>query len=377
MIVSSEHSFRFGEYKQWEADFLRHLLGHTTFEEEREFNEGCNTNIRLCDDHSSAACRIGKRLTGLLRHKGPLNQHMYTNGAVELRHVLDVCKPDVNPYDQFNAGRLFAAFIQGNNKQRYFIEVELKDDWFMGSSKLPWRIFIGCNQGHSTGIVRPIENSHQLTLVELSCLGWIFHVTDNKFVNSIYEHGLKRYNRDTLHFMYDNDNSSGYIRKDQEQSHHDSMNPLDTAFWRQPCWWGMAMICFWLQMVLFWSMMTFLADILRSWMSSHTWDITLPVEQVDTAYHLRSEVAFGDPAWLSEKSTRNTCHQAWYLSTWKMTRLLSSEFPIHLFQREEQQLGNSWANKSLRGICSCSTTSRMKEDIQKLVMMHLMDCQAH
>ena len=212
MIVSSEHSFRFGEYKQWEADFLRHLLGHT-FDEEHEFNEGCNTNIRLCDDQSSAACRIGKRLTGLLRHKGPLNQHMYRNGAVELRYVIEVCKPDVNPYDQFKAGRQFAAFIQGNNKQRYFIEVELKDDWFIGSSKLPWRIFIGCNQGHSTGIVRPIESSHKLTLVELSCFGWIFHVTDHKFVNSIYEHGLKRYNRDTLHFMYDNDNSPGYIRK--------------------------------------------------------------------------------------------------------------------------------------------------------------------
>ena len=213
MIVSSEHSFRFGEYKQWEADFLRHLLGHTTFEEEREFNECCNTNIRLCDDHSSVARRIGKKVTALLRHNSPLKQHMYNNGAVELRHVLDVCRPDVNPYDKFNAGRLFAAFFQGNNKQRYFIEVQLKDDWFLGSSKLPWKVFIGCNQGHSTGIVRPFESSHQLTMVELHCLGWIFHVTDNKFVNSIFEHGLKRYNRDTLHFMYDNDNSPGYIRK--------------------------------------------------------------------------------------------------------------------------------------------------------------------
>ena len=33
------------------------------------------------------------------------------------------------------------------------------------------------------------------------------------------------------------------------------------------------------------------------------------------------------------KSTRNTCHQARYLSTWKMTRLLSSEFPIHHFPK--------------------------------------------
>ena len=213
MIVSSEHSFRFGEYKQWEADFLRHLLGHTTFEEEHEYNESCNRNIRLCDDHSSIECRIGKKLTALLRHNSPLKKYMYSNGAVELRHVLDVCNPDVNPYDKFNIGRLFAAFIQGNNKQRYFIEVSLNDDWFMGSSKLPWKIFIGCNQGHSTGIVRPVENSHQLTMIELCCLGWVFHVTDQKFVSSIFQHGLKRFNRDTLHFMYDNDNGAGYIRK--------------------------------------------------------------------------------------------------------------------------------------------------------------------
>ena len=213
MIVSSEHSYRFGEYKQWEADFLRHLLGYTTFEEERDFNERCNRNLRLCVDHNSVECRIGKKMTALLRHNSPLKPHMYTNGAVELRHVFDICPPAVNAYDQMNAGRLFAAFIQGNNKQRYFIEVELKDDWFLSSSRLPWKVFIGCNQGHSTGIVRPIESSHQLTLVELHCLGWIFHVTDHKFMNSIFEHGLKRYNRDTLHFMYDNDSSPGYIRK--------------------------------------------------------------------------------------------------------------------------------------------------------------------
>ena len=212
IIVSREHSFRFGVYKQWEADFLRHL-GHTTFEEEHSYNEACNRNISLCSDHSSIECRIGKKLTALLRHDSPLKKHMYSNGAVELRHVLECCNPDVNPYDKFNVGRLFAAFIQGNNKQRYFIEVALNDDWFLGSSKLPWKIFIGCNQGHTTGFVRAVENSHQLTMIELSCLGWVFHVTDQKLVSSIFQHGLKRFGRDTLHFMYDNDNGTGYIRK--------------------------------------------------------------------------------------------------------------------------------------------------------------------
>ena len=38
-------------------------------------------------------------------------------------------------------------------------------------------------------------------------------MTDQRFVQSIQQNGLKRYNRDTLHFMYDNDGSDGYIRK--------------------------------------------------------------------------------------------------------------------------------------------------------------------
>jgi len=80
----------------------------------------------------------------------------------------------VNAYEQFKFGRYPAAFIQGNNKQRYFVEVELKDDWFLSTDRLPWKIFNGCNQGHSTGIVRPFENSHKLIVVELHCLVGFF-----------------------------------------------------------------------------------------------------------------------------------------------------------------------------------------------------------
>ena len=136
--------------------------------------------------------RIGKKLTALLRHNSPLKNYMYPNGAVELSHVLDHCGKPVNAFEQFKFGRYFAAFIQGNNKQRYFVEVELKDDWLLRTDRLPWKIFIGCNQGHSTGIVRPIENSHKLTMVELHCFGWIFHVTDQRFAQPIQQHGLKK-----------------------------------------------------------------------------------------------------------------------------------------------------------------------------------------
>ena len=145
LIVFSEHSYRFGVYKQWEADFLRHLLGYTTFEEERDFNDGCTLNFRLCDDHNSVEMSIGKKLAALLRHNSPLKNYMYPICAVELSHVLDHCGKPVNAFEQFKFGRYFAAFIQGNNKQRYFVEVELKDDWFLSTDRLPWKIFIGCN----------------------------------------------------------------------------------------------------------------------------------------------------------------------------------------------------------------------------------------
>ena len=96
-----------------------------------------------------------------------------------------------------------------------FFEVELNNDGFLNRDRLPWKIFLGRNQGHSTGIAGPIDNSHKLSMVKLHCFGWIFHVTDQRFERSIQQNGLRRYNRDSLHFMYDNDGSDGYIRKGQ------------------------------------------------------------------------------------------------------------------------------------------------------------------
>ena len=216
LISCSEDSYRFGTFKQWECDFIRHLLGFVTYEEERQFTEACSNVFKLCEDKNSTETYIGKKLTALLRHDSPVKKYMYPNGAVEMGYVFDCCNTKNNPAQQFQFGKQFAAFIQGNNQQRYFVEVQVNNEWFLdgpNKERMPWKIFIGCNQGHSTGIVRPIESSHQLTMVELHCFGWIFHVTDQKFVGSIYENGLKRYSRDTLHFMYDNDGSDGYIRK--------------------------------------------------------------------------------------------------------------------------------------------------------------------
>ena len=195
------------------ADFLQHLLEYTTAEEERFFNEATQENFKLCSVHHSLHMRMGKRFTSLLRHGSPLTSKMYSNGAVDLKHVYDHLYNDVNPAVQFSYGRMFAAFLNGNNKQRFFLEVYVNDAWFLDQDQLPWKIFIGCTQGHTRGVVSPSVAAHHLSTVELDSFGWIFHATDKKYEGPINRDGLRRYGRDSLHFMSDNDGSKGYIRK--------------------------------------------------------------------------------------------------------------------------------------------------------------------
>ena len=60
---------------------------------------------------------------------------------------------------------------------------------------------------------------HPFTFAESICLGWIFHVTDASNRRSIEQRGLLlrpeqgkgKDGRDSVHFMYHNDNSPGYI----------------------------------------------------------------------------------------------------------------------------------------------------------------------
>ena len=127
LIVGEENAYRFGECKQWEADFLRHLLGHTTFEEEHDFTEKSQLNCRLCDDFNSTEVRIGKKLTALLGHGSPLKKDMYPNGAVEMKLVFDCCAYYANPAQQFKFGRQFAAFIHATTSNVML----LRSSWAM------------------------------------------------------------------------------------------------------------------------------------------------------------------------------------------------------------------------------------------------------
>ena len=67
-------------------------------------------------------------------------------------------------------------------------------------------------------VIDPYVIHHPLTFEESMCMGWIFHVSSALNRRSIEQRGLLLEpgygygGRDSVHFMYHNDNSPGYVR---------------------------------------------------------------------------------------------------------------------------------------------------------------------
>ena len=127
-----------------------------------------------------------------------------------------------NPTQHQMSPRDFAALLLCNDKQRFQINVFVNWTWkpFGFPPTQPWDLRIGAVQGHSNKTVDPYALHHPLTIEESNCLGWIFHVTSADNRQSIEQNGLLKnpyggkgyYSRDSVHIMYHNDNSRGYIR---------------------------------------------------------------------------------------------------------------------------------------------------------------------
>ena len=115
----------------------------------------------------------------------------------------------------------FAALLLCNDKSRFQIKIFVNWTWkpFGIPPTQPWDLRIGAVQGHSIKVVDPYSLHHPLTVEESNCLGWIFQVTSADNRQSIERNGLlmnpyggKSYGRYSVHFMYHNDNSRGYVR---------------------------------------------------------------------------------------------------------------------------------------------------------------------
>ena len=214
LMVGDKLARKFSFRRYWEVDFVRFILGFTTALVERDFNKQTQDQNRLCSHPHSVTKIMGKAFTGILRHNSNYKYQMDQKGALPLNFLLDLLKyrSYVNPLEQHADGRLFATFWNGNDKQRFFVDIYLNNDWYPQCVDMQWEIYIGCNQGLSIGI-EPSLVSHRLSPVECFSMGWIFHTPDRRFQGSISQQGLKRQNRDALHFMYENDGSPGYVKK--------------------------------------------------------------------------------------------------------------------------------------------------------------------
>ena len=218
---------RHGEFDdslRWIAEFLKYLCGFTTQDEEDWLDGRCNEfHVDTTGPpRKSYYMQCSKSLANVLRHCR--DHRLFTDsGSMNISVLFDQMQGN-NPKEYHMTGADFAAMLLCNPKQRFFIEVYMKWTWYPYSpaATCPFDVHLGAFQGHSNQVVDPIVAHHQLTYDEAMSLGWIFHVTDSRNLESIQQSGLKtnvkgsgKGGRDAVHFMYHNDNGQGYIRMAQ------------------------------------------------------------------------------------------------------------------------------------------------------------------
>ena len=201
---------QFDGFTQWQAEFIRFMMGFVSQGEEDWFDKKADTYAADMR-HGSQLKNFSKNFTSILRLKQGSQWMFDARGTVELATLFDRLRQRPMS-DQEMTGAKFAAFLHANEKSRFMIDIYLKDLWIPDAvpPETPFEIRMGCVQGHTSLQQDPRLTHHALTKVEAGCLGWIFHVTDLKFANSIDRNGLYK-TRDAVHFMYHNDNGAGYI----------------------------------------------------------------------------------------------------------------------------------------------------------------------
>ena len=140
LMCSERMSTRFSLRRNWEVDFVRFLLGYTTFDEEQSFNTLTMDHNRMCNDERSITKKIGKAMTAVLRHGTKWNNIAAKKGAIPMVNLLDSLSSGSNPLTHHATGRIFAALINGNDKQRFFVDLYMYDTWFPEDYNMPWDI---------------------------------------------------------------------------------------------------------------------------------------------------------------------------------------------------------------------------------------------
>ena len=170
----------FDESLKWTSSFLKYLCGFTTKAEENWFDERCNDfHVDMTGpQRRSYYMSCSKKLSYVLRHCRDRTL-FNASGTMNISLLFDQMQGD-NPKEYHMSGADFAAMLLCNPKQRFFVEISMRWQWYPYSSmaEYPFDVRLGAFQGHSNQVVDPTVAHHQLTYDEAMSLGWIFHVTD-------------------------------------------------------------------------------------------------------------------------------------------------------------------------------------------------------
>lgn len=201
----------FDPYTQWEAEFVRYMIGFVTQTEENWFQERVDQYAADMYRPDSRLKNFSKSYTHVLRHTR--DKCLFDDaGTVELSKLFDYMGRFNHPIERGMKGADFAAFLYANNKGRFMIHIHLMDLWFpeRRPPKGALMVRMGAFQGHSNHTQDPNAVHHPLTMIEAKSLGWIYHTTSTQYQHSILRYGLQTRGRDAIHFMYYNDNGPGY-----------------------------------------------------------------------------------------------------------------------------------------------------------------------
>lgn len=201
----------FDENFIWQCELIRFMLGFVTQQEEDWLKTEADKFYQEMIRRSSKAIDYSKAFVSLLRHNQTRRNLFDKRGMMEINTIFDVMRFE-NPVTSVMTGRQFAAFLLGNPKGRFHLDVYVGDQWsIQGGAIYPFEIRMGATQGHSNSVVELERANHTLTFDEARSLGWIFHATDISNAPGIERDGLQPMGRDAVHFMYHNDNANGYI----------------------------------------------------------------------------------------------------------------------------------------------------------------------
>ena len=319
LIAGEKHGYRFGKFKQWEADFLRHLLGFTTFAEEKSFNQ------------ISQETTLSLHCCWITYNEG-WKEVCISSSSWKSTHKRDVSKWSSRHGSYF---WLLQKWCSSYGTVCWWKVVWLFPAGQQQTTFLCWGVFEGqVDFGWRSTTMDDLHWMHSGAFYRNSSTNWVFPQVLNSWTfclwmdfscdrSTLWEvnlfQGLDEIQSWFLAFVYDNDGQPGYIWKG--------------AGTRPPRQYDTTRYCIlnllrlirdgsdlsWFQLVWFWSMMIFLRNIFTLW--NQFLYVGFNAFSRTSGHGLSPEIRFG--TWRSDMTIRQKYEE--YLSSDEISKYLEHD----------------------------------------------------